>query len=93
MNEKTRLQRLKHGILDLPSNTRMAAESAWRGRERGRAIIAGVFLASLVITTVLAYGNGLSQTFLQISIENDVYEAKVEQLSPPPGLEGDFENS
>ena len=55
MNEKTRLQRLKHGILDLPSNTRMAAESAWRGRERGLAIIAGVFLASLVITTVLAY--------------------------------------
>ena len=93
MNEKTRLQRIKHGILDLPSNTRMAAESAWRGRERGLAIIAGVFLASLVITTVLAYGNGLSQTFLQISIENDVYDAKVEQLSPPPNLEGDFENS
>ena len=93
MNEKTRLQRLKHGILDLPSNTRMAAESAWRGRERGLAIIAGVFLASLVITTVLAYGNGLSQTFLQISIENDVYDAKVEQLSAPPGPEGDFANS
>jgi len=93
MNEKTRLQRLKHGIMDIPSNTRMAAESAWRGRERGLAIIAGVFLASLVITTVLAYGNGLSQTFLQVSIENDVYDAKVEQLSPPPGPEGDFANS
>jgi ABC-type antimicrobial peptide transport system permease subunit/uncharacterized protein YjbI with pentapeptide repeats len=93
MSEKTRLQRLKDGVLDLPSNTRMAAESAWRGRERGLAIIAGVFLASLVITTVLAYGNGLSQTFLQFSIENDVYDAKVEQLSPPPGPDGDFANS
>ncbi|MDP6857111.1 MAG: FtsX-like permease family protein [Candidatus Thalassarchaeaceae archaeon] len=93
MSEKTRLQRFRDGVLDLPSNTRMAAESAWRGRERGLAIIAGVFLASLVITTVLAYGNGLSQTFLQFSIENDVYDAKVEQLSPPPGPDGDFANS
>ena len=49
MNDKTRFQRLKDGVLDLPSNARMAAESAWRGRERGLAIIAGVFLASLVI--------------------------------------------
>ncbi|MAK25786.1 MAG: hypothetical protein CMA02_00745 [Euryarchaeota archaeon] len=93
MNDKTRFQRLKDGVLDLPSNARMAAESAWRGRERGLAIIAGVFLASLVITTVLAYGNGLSQTFLQFSIENDVYDAKVEQFSPPPGPDGDFANS
>ncbi len=30
MNDKTRFQRLKDGVLDLPSNARMAAESAWR---------------------------------------------------------------
>ena len=39
---------------DLPDNLRLAALSAWRGRERGMAVFAGVFLASLVITTVLA---------------------------------------
>ena len=41
---------------DLPDNIRLAALSAWRGKERGMAVFAGVFLASLVITTVLSYG-------------------------------------
>ena len=47
MRQKTR---------DLPDNLRLAALGAWRGRERGMAVFAGVFLSSLVITTVLAYG-------------------------------------
>ena len=40
--------------LSAPNNIRLAMQSAWRGRERGLAIFAGVFLSSLVITTVLA---------------------------------------
>ena len=84
MTSKTRKQRITDFFVDLPSNARTAVESAWRGRERGLAIVAGVFLASLVITTVLAYGNGLSQTFLQTTLEGDVFDAKVEQQASPP---------
>ena len=45
----------------------MAAKGAWRGRERVLAVFAGVFLSSLVITTVLAYSAGLSLAFLQVT--------------------------
>ena len=74
MNDKTRFQRLKDGVLDLPSNadgSRILGEVGKEGL-----LLLQELLASLVITTVLAYGNGLSQTFLQFSIENDVYDAK-----------------
>ena len=54
----------KTRLLSAPDNLWMAAKSAWIGRERGLAVFAGVFLASLVITTVLAYGVGLSQLAL-----------------------------
>jgi hypothetical protein len=67
----------------MPDNFVMAAKSAWRGRERGLAIFAGVFLASLVITTVLAYSVGLSQAFLQYSLENDTFDAKVDFADEP----------
>ena len=46
----------KTRFLSAPDNLWMAAKSAWVSRERGLAVFAGVFLASLVITTVLAYG-------------------------------------
>ena len=58
--DRSRFGRVAHKIVELPSSLRLAAQGAWRGRERGLAVIAGVFLASLVITTVLAYGVGLS---------------------------------
>ena len=45
----------KTRLLSAPDNLWMAAKSAWIGRERVLAVFAGVFLASLVITTVLAY--------------------------------------
>jgi len=93
MVSKTRAQRITDFIADLPSNVRTSVESAWRGRERGLAIVAGVFLASLVITTVLAYGNGLSQTFLQTTLEGDVFDAKVEQQASPPVPGVSSENS
>ena len=70
-------------LRDLPSNLRLAAIGAWRGRERGIAVFAGVFLASLVITTVLSYGVGLSQVFFENSLENDVFDAKVEFNKAP----------
>ncbi len=77
------LKRMKQKIRDLPSNFRLATLGAWRGRERGLAVIAGVFLASLVITTVLAYGVGLSQLFLAESLETEPFDAKIEFKKAP----------
>jgi len=74
---------IKQKIRDLPSNLRLATLGAWRGRERGLAVIAGVFLASLVITTVLAYGVGLSQLFLADSLESEPFDAKIEFNKAP----------
>ena len=69
-------------IMDVFSNTTAnlstAIRSAWRGRERGLAVFAGVFLASLVITTVFAYGVGLAQSALQRGLSDEVYDAKVD---------------
>ena len=74
---------------DLPDNLRLAALGAWRGRERGMAVFAGVFLSSLVITTVLAYGVGLSQAFFEGFLEVNAFDAKVEfNKAPADGTEG-----
>lgn len=66
-----------------PDSMRLAGLSAWRGKERGLAVFAGVFLATLVITTVFAYGIGLSQIFFQSSLENDPYDAKIDLDAEP----------
>ena len=68
---------------DLPDNMRLAVLGAWRGRERGLAVVAGVFLASLVITTVLSYGVGLSQIFFQESLKSEPFDAKIEFRKAP----------
>ena len=47
------VESFRQNFLAAPNNLRLAIQSAWRGRERGLAIFAGVFLASLVMTTVL----------------------------------------
>ena len=69
--------------LAAPNNISMAMSSAWRGRERGLAIFAGVFLSSLVITTVLAYAVGLNQAFFAFSLEGDEFDAKIDFQSDP----------
>ena len=66
-----------------PDSIRMSIQSAWRGRERGLAVFAGVLLASLVITTVLSYGGGLSQVFFQEALENDPIDAKFDLRERP----------
>ena len=81
--ERSRLQSYKHKITELPSRLRLAGQSAWRGKERGLAVIAGVFLASLVITTVLAYGVGLSQLFFEESLKSEPFDAKIEYARTP----------
>ena len=79
----------KKRILDLPDNLRIAALTSWRDKERGLAVFAGVFLASLVITLVLIYGVGLSQAFLEESIEQTVFDSKIEfKSAPEQGAEG-----
>jgi len=70
-------------LASLPDNLIMAAKSAWIGRERGLAVFAGVFLASLVITTVVAYGVGLSQAFLQFSLEEEIFDVKMDFAEDP----------
>ena len=73
----------KKRLLDLPDNLRIAMLTSWRDKERGLAVFAGVFLASLVITLVLIYGVGLSQAFLEESIEQTVFDSKIEFKSAP----------
>ena len=80
---RSRLSRLKHRVVELPSRLRLAGQGAWRGKERGLAVIAGVFLASLVITTVLAYGVGLSQLFFEESLKSEPFDAKIEYARTP----------
>ena len=81
--DRGRISRLKHKVVELPSRLRLASVGAWRGKERGLAVIAGVFLASLVITTVLAYGVGLSQLFFEESLDSEPFDAKIEYARTP----------
>lgn len=76
-------RRIVHKLAETPSQLRLAGLSAWRGKERGLAVIAGVFLASLVITTVLAYGVGLSQLFFEESLKGEPFDAKIEYARTP----------
>ena len=47
------------------------------------------FLASLVITTVLAYSAGLSGAFLQFSLQEEIFDGKVDFAEDPdPDSEG-----
>ena len=80
---KERFLGLQKRFLDLPDNLRIATLTSWRDKERGLAVFAGVFLASLVITLVLIYGVGLSQAFLEESIEETVFDSKIEFKSAP----------
>ena len=80
---RSRLGRIKHKVMELPSKLRLAAQGAWRGKERGLAVITGVFLSSLVITTVLAYGVGLSQLFFEESLKSEPFDAKIEYGRTP----------
>ena len=80
---RSRLSRFKHKMLELPSRLRLAGQGAWRGKERGLAVITGVFLSSLVITTVLAYGVGLSQLFFEESLKSEPFDAKIEYGRTP----------
>ncbi|MDA8778025.1 pentapeptide repeat-containing protein [Candidatus Poseidoniales archaeon] len=94
IKENGRLGTFIHRVRELPSNYRMALISSWRNKERGLAVFAGVFLASLVITTVLSYGVGLSQIFLATSLEGEPVDAKIEfDRKPAYGTEGWTNNS
>ena len=84
-----RVERWRRRLRDAPENIRLASQSAWRGRERGLAVVAGVFLASLVITTVFSYGIGLSQIFFDESLDGEPIDAKVEfKKAPTPETSG-----
>ena len=82
-NKRSKKLPLKTRLLSLPDNLMMAAKGAWRGRERVLAVFAGVFMASLVITTVLAYAVGLSGAFLQYSLQESIFDAKVDFADDP----------
>ena len=80
---RSRLAKIQTKVIELPSRLRLAAQGAWRGKERGLAVITGVFLSSLVITTVLAYGVGLSQLFFEESLKSEPFDAKIEYGRTP----------
>ena len=80
---RSRFAKIKHKIMETPGRLRLAAQGAWRGKERGLAVITGVFLSSLVITTVLAYGVGLSQLFFEESLKSEPFDAKIEYAREP----------
>ena len=83
------IEKWRRRVRDAPENIRLASQSAWRGRERGLAVVAGVFLASLVITTVLSYGVGLSQIFFDESLSGEPIDAKIEYArEPAQGADG-----
>ena len=86
--EKMEKLPLKTRLMSLPDNLMMAGKSAWRSRERVLAVFAGVFLASLVISTVLAYGVGLSQAFLQYSLQEEIFDAKID-FADDPGIDAE----
>ena len=46
---KERFSGIQKRFLDLPDNLRIATLTSWRDKERGLAVFAGVFLASLVL--------------------------------------------
>ena len=82
------VERWRRRVRDAPENIRLASQSAWRGRERGLAVVAGVFLASLVITTVFSYGWTLS-IFFDESLDGEPIDAKVEfKKAPVEGSSG-----
>ena len=68
---------IKKWFLNLPSSIPIVLKRTWRGRERAIAIIAGVFLATLVITTVFAYGSGLSKAALKDSVDDLLFDGKI----------------
>ena len=80
---RSKLAKFRHSLMELPSRLRLAGQGAWRGKERGLAVITGVFLSSLVITTVLAYGVGLSQLFFEESLKSEPFDAKIEYGRTP----------
>ena len=80
---RSKLAKFQNKVMELPSRLRLAAQGAWRGKERGLAVITGVFLSSLVITTVLAYGVGLSQLFFEESLKSEPFDAKIEYGRTP----------
>ena len=80
---RSKLAKFQTKLTELPSRLRLAAQGAWRGKERGLAVITGVFLSSLVITTVLAYGVGLSQLFFEESLKSEPFDAKIEYAREP----------
>jgi len=80
---RSRLAKIRHKMMELPSRLRLAGQGAWRGKERALAVITGVFLSSLVITTVLAYGVGLSQLFFEESLKSEPFDAKIEYGRTP----------
>lgn len=80
---RSKLAKFQNRVMELPSRLRLAAQGAWRGKERGLAVITGVFLSSLVITTVLAYGVGLSQLFFEESLKSEPFDAKIEYGRTP----------
>ena len=79
---RSRLARFNHKMVELPSRSACCTRClARKGKRFGCNY--WVFLSSLVITTVLAYGVGLSQLFFEESLKSEPFDAKIEYGRTP----------
>ena len=65
------------GFSTFLDNLVVGARSGWRARERGLAIFVGVFLSTLVLTSIFAYGTGLMSFFINDSINQNADDATI----------------
>ena len=65
------------GFSTFLDNLVVGARSGWRARERGLAIFVGIFLSTLVLTSIFAYGTGLMSFFINDSINQNADDATI----------------
>ena len=81
--DRSRFARMTHRITELPASLRLCCRALGEGGNEGWPSSPNAFLASLVITTVLAYGVGLSQLFFEESLKSEPFDAKIEYARTP----------
>lgn len=83
-------------LLSITDNFFISARSVWLAPGRGFAVFAGVFLATVVLIAILAYGVALGQVAMQDTIKNVSYDGLIHFKNEPgyaPGSRTDSADS
>ena len=83
-------------LLSITDNFFISARSVWLVPGRGFAVFAGVFLATVVLIAILAYGVALGQVAMQDTIKNVSYDGLIHFKNEPgyaPGSRTDSADS